>query len=962
MAGAALAILLSGVTARGADDPARHVDPFIGTGGHGHTYPGATLPFGMVQLSPDTRLTGWDGCSGYHDSDRLIFGFSHTHLNGTGVSDYGDILLMPVTGAPRLENGEGRGPGEGYASRFDKASEAAGPGWYSVTLADSGVRVDLTATERTGLHRYRFPPGRPSHVIVDLAHRDTLLDSSLRAVGDREIEGFRRSTGWARDQIVHFVARFSRPFNIASLDGARGALSFGDAGGELLVKVGISAVDVDGARRNLDAEAPGWDFEAARRAARASWSEALSRIEATGGTESQRAIFYTALYHSLIAPNLFSDLDGRYRGMDHRIHWAEGRRHYTVFSLWDTFRATHPLFTILEPARTREFIETFLADHREGGRLPVWELAANETDTMIGYHAASVIADAWVKGIRGFDEGRALDAMIGDATLDRAGLSTYRRQGFLGSEDESESVSKTLEYGYDDWCIARMAAGMGREEVAREFSRRSQGWRHLFDPATGFMRPRVNQRWLEPFDPRRVDNNFTEANGWQYGFFVPHDLEGLIEALGGDDAFVARLDALFSAESATTGRQQADITGLIGQYAHGNEPSHHVAWLYHYAGRPDLSAGRVRRILEALYAARPDGLSGNEDCGQMSSWYVLSAMGLYAVCPCSDEYVIGSPIFDRITLRLEGGRRFTISAKGADRGYRYVRAASLNGRPLTRSFLRHSEIAAGGELALTLGPRPDPAWGARTADRPRSRVEGERVVAAPFVRAGAARFRESTNVELGCAEAGATIRYTLDAARPEQEWSPYSEPVLVRESSRVRFMAEREGRRSPAVEASFHRMPNAWEIDVRSEPSPQYTAGGPEALIDGLRAGSNWRTGGWQGYQYRDFEATVDLKVARPVHHAGAGFLQDIGSWIWMPSEIAVSVSDDGITFRQVARRASGVPDREEGILLRDVTADLAGIQTRYVRILARTYGEIPEWHPGHGDGAFIFVDEILID
>ncbi len=971
-----------------ATEPVDRVDPFIGTGGHGHTYPGATLPFGMVQLSPDTRLTGWDGCSGYHWTDRVVYGFSHTHLSGTGVSDYGDILLMPVTGEPRLASGYGGDPNAGYGSRFDKRTERAGAGWYAVELADYGIAVELTATERAGFHRYRLPAGRPAHVIVDLEHRDEVLDSELIVAGEREIAGFRRSTGWARDQIVYFVARFSRPFRQArlALDGelrrtgrtapsgvrgrsVKGVLSFGDGGGELMVKVGISAVDVEGARRNLDAELPGWSFDATRAAARQRWAEALERVAVSGGTPEQRTVFYTALYHSLLAPNLFSDVDGRYRGMDRAVHRAQGRRHYTVFSLWDTFRATHPLFTLIEPERTREMVETFLAQYDQGGRLPVWELAGNETDTMIGYHAVSVIAEAWLKGIRGYDAERALEAMVASADGDRFGLEAYRRQGFIGAEDDGESVSKTLEYAYDDACIAAMAEGLGKRAIAERFARRSQAWRHLLDPETGFMRPRRNQGWLEPFDPRRVDNHYTEANAWQYSFFVPQDVAGLIAALGGDQRFVERLDALFAAPSATTGRDQADITGLIGQYAHGNEPSHHMAWLYHYAGQPGRSAERVRQILDTLYAAAPDGLSGNEDCGQMSSWFVLAAIGLYPVCPCSDEYLIGAPLFERVDLALAGGRRFTVRTEGAAEGHLYVQSATLDGRRLGRSFLRYGEIAAGGELVLRLGPSPAPDWGVATADRPRSRVEGDPVVPAPFVVAAGEVFRDSLTVELGSADRAAEIRYRLTpladgagAPAGRRGWQRYEAPLVVRSSARLEMLAERDGRSSPLVAARFHRIPHDWRVEVSSPVHPQYTAGGPEALIDALRGSRNWRTGGWQGYQGTDFEAVVDLGEVRQLRRAGAGFLQDARSWIWMPAEVVVAVSTDGESFRELARLDSGVPDDLAGVVTRDLVADLAGVAARWIRLSARNYGTVPDWHPGRGGAAYIFVDEILVE
>jgi len=967
-------------------DWARYVDPFIGTGEHGHTYPGATLPFGMVQLSPDTRLSGWDGCSGYHFSDSVIYGFSHTHLSGTGIPDYGDILFMPRTGKPRWKNGAGGPPGTGYGSSFDKSSERAEPGWYAVELTDTKIQVELTVTERAGFHRYRFPAGEPAHVLVDLAHRDSVLDAGLRIVSPSGIEGWRRSSAWARDQVVYFAARFSRPFSRATLatddqpslemnelqgKSVKGIFAFGAEGGELLVKVGISAVDIDGARRNLETELPGWNFEAVRYAARLRWDEALGRIETTGGTEEQRVVFYTALYHSLLAPNLFSDVDGRYRGMDGAIHTAEDRRQYTVFSLWDTFRAAHPLYTLIEPERAGEFVATFLAQAEQGGRLPVWELAGNETDCMIGYHSVSVIADAWSKGIGGFDAERALDAMVHTANLDHFGLDAYKRQGFIGGEDEPESVSKTLEYAYDDWCIAQMAAGLGRDDVAREFEWRSQGWRHLFDPETRFLRPRRNQRWLSPFDPRRVDLNYTEANAWQYTFFVPHDVPGLMAAMGGENAFVAKLDSLFQAESHTTGREQADITGRIGQYAHGNEPSHHVAWLYHYAGRPDKSAERVRQILSSLYGIGPAGLCGNEDCGQLSSWYVLAAIGLYPVCPGANEYLVGAPLFDVVTLHLDDDRTFRILARGATQRP-YIRSARLDGKRLERSFLRHQEIRRGKELVLELEPAPGSDWGRPPAARPGAHEkpkEKDIPLPAPFVRAASDVFADSLVVALGCADPSATLLcaredpFSTPVATPASSgWTRTRKPFVLRQSTRLRLLAESGARHSPVVEAVFHRLPHRWEVRLETSPNPQYTAGGASALVDGLRGASNWRLGGWQGYQGVDCSAIVDLGTTQRLRRAGASFLQDVGSWIWMPAEVVISVSSDGRRFRQVARLKHEVPDKEYGIVQEDLTAELDGVSARYIKIVARNYGTIPAWHPGHGSGAFIFIDEILIE
>ena len=493
------------------------VNPFIGTGGHGHTYPGPSLPFGMIQPGPDTRLTGWDGCSGYHYSDSRLYGFSHTHLSGTGIPDYTDILLMPMTGEPRLNNGADGQPG--YSSAFSHDEEVATPGYYAVTLRDHAIRAELTTTLRVGMHRYGLPPGRPAHVVLDLEHRDRLLEASIDVVSDREIAGVRRSRSWARDQVVYFVIRFSRPFTPspdADANPNKRSFDFGSGGEPLLVKVAISAVSVEGARKNLEAELPGWDFDAVRSAADAAWERELSKISVEGGTRDQRTVFYTALYHAMLAPNVYMDVDGQYRGRDFKIHRADGFTYYSVFSLWDTFRALHPLLTLIDKTRTRDFIQTFLRQYEQGGRLPVWELAANETDTMIGYHAVPVIADALAKGVDGFDVELAYKAMVHSADEDRAGLAGYKRAGFIDASEEGESVSRTLEYAYDDWTIAQVARRLGRADDYQRFLRRAQSWKHLFDPSTGFMRARVEGLWASPFDPSEVNSHYTEANAWQY--------------------------------------------------------------------------------------------------------------------------------------------------------------------------------------------------------------------------------------------------------------------------------------------------------------------------------------------------------------------------------------------------------------------------------------------------------------
>jgi len=949
------------VSAASAVDLADHIDPFIGTGGHGHTFPGPTRPFGMVQLSPDTRLTGWDGCSAYHYSDTAVFGFSHTHLSGTGVSDYGDILFMPVTGDPKLVNGYPDQVDQGYGSHFDKADERAEAGYYRTVLADYGIEVELTATPRTGLHRYVFPGNTPAHILVDLAHRDRLLDAGLRVVDDRTLEGFRRSDAWARDQLVHFRAVFSQPFTVSRTleddDGhpAVTVLSFGDLEGDLLVQVGLSAVDAQGAAGNLEAEWANFDFTAARTAAKTAWREALAPYAISGAQDDDLVVMATALYHSFIAPNLFSDVDGRYRGMDKKPHTAEGRDQYTVFSLWDTYRATHPLFTLMQRKRTLDFVKTALTHYKLGGRLPVWELAANETDCMIGYHAVSFIADAWLKGIRDFDADLALEAMVGSARQDIFGLDAYQRNGFISLDEESESVSKTLEYAYDDACISRFAQALGRADLAEEFGRRAQSWRHLFDPASRCFRPRTNGRWLTPYDPRQVDFNHTEANGWQYRFAAPQHMSAHMALLGNGEALAAVLDSLFTVDSATTGREQADITGRMGQYAHGNEPSHHMAWLYHFAGRPDRSAARVSAILEDFYTPEPDGLIGNEDCGQMSSWYVLAAYGLYDVAPTSGQWLVIPPRHEEMSLTFEDGQVFTTRRVGDGD----IQRVTWNGRPLNRSFLWHHEVTRGGVLEFEMGPAS--SWGQIVTALPVTPTEVPAILPAPWAVADGDRFRGRMEVRLDVAAPGAEIRWTSTPESDPMDGTPYTGPITLDRSTTLRFVAVRGNQVSPVVTSSYKAITREWEVSLETVPNPQYTAGGPEALIDEMRGPENWRTGRWMGFEGQDFVVTLDLLDTVSVTSVGASFLQDVRSWIVFPTDLTVDASLDGSSWQPAGRVGHEVSDRTDEVVLKDLTVDLDGQPVRYLRLRATNYGQMPDWHPGAGGDSFIFVDEVLI-
>jgi predicted alpha-1,2-mannosidase len=728
-------------------EPVDEVNPMIGTAEHGHVYPGATVPFGMVQLSPDTRDKTWDGSSGYHYSDSSILGFSHNHLTGTGCPDLGNVLLMPTVGTLRLT--PGAQPGDGYRARFSHADEVSRPGYYSVLLPDYQVKVELTATARAGFHRYTFPATDAGHVVVDLQHGigNNVTDAQLTIEDNRTASGYRRSEGWGGGKAYFFVLEFSRPFDSAGVAQAdkdvagrqttgketKGHFEFKTTAGErILARVGLSTVSVDGARKNLRAEIPNWDFDAVAKAARKQWNHALGVLDAETADPNLKQTFYTSLYHTLVAPTLLSDVDGQFRGPDGAVHQTDGYDYYTELSLWDTFRAENPLLTLIQPERVNDFVNTMLAHYKIFGQhtLPVWPEGGKETWCMIGNHAIPVIVDAYLKGFRQYDANEALDDMTAATELNREQLDQYREQGFIPTGDHAQSVSKVLEYSYDDACIARLARALGRNDIAELHAKRAQYWENVFDPSTGFMRGRnADGSWVTPFGKAEMNsitfNEYTEANAWQYNFFVLHNVPGLIAKLGGDAPFTARLDEMFDTKEEIPNLHLIpDVTGVIGMYAHGNEPVHHVAYLYNYAGQPWKTQTRVRQVANTLYTNTPGGICGNDDCGQMSAWYVFTALGFYPVDPTSGIYVLGSPLLDKATLHLNSkfakGRSFTVVAKNNAPDHPYIQSATLNGKPLARSWISNAEIVAGGKLVLAMGAEPNQTFGAASQDRPPS--------------------------------------------------------------------------------------------------------------------------------------------------------------------------------------------------------------------------------------------------
>lgn len=745
-----------------APDPLSFVDPMIGTGPEGHTFPGATAPFGMVQLSPDTDATCqirdcYDHAAGYSYHDPSIQGFSHTHFSGAGHSDLGDILVMPQVGDFKLDPGDPKQPGSGYRQRFSHDTEKASPGYYAVTLADSGIRAELTAGTRVGIHRYSFPAGKDAHLLLDL--RSSLYDypgkilwSGLHLRPDGTLTGFRETRGWAPGRKLYFAMRFSAPLKgHAFLDRdekvaykgfqapGRGSdalaeklgkalearLDFGALTGPLEVRVALSGVDEAGAIANLDAEGAG--FDAVRARTESEWRKALGALEIEAPAP-MRTNLYTALYHSLLAPSVWSDVDGRYRGPDDQVHAAKDFTVRSTFSLWDTFRAQHPLLTLVQPGETNsDIVKSLVASrkHSPHGILPVWQFHGRETWTMIGYHAVPVIADAYMKGVGDFDANEALDAMVASAEYaPYGGLGDYIKLGYVAIDREPEAASKTVEYAYDDWTIARMAEKMGRKDIADRFYKRAGYWRNSFDAKTGWLRARkADGSFRTPFDPTAINygSDYTEGNAWQYSWFVPQDQAALFRILGGDAKTVAKLDAMFDYDNSKLDYSHAeDIAGLIGQYIHGNEPSHHVAYLYAFAGAPWRTQERLKQIVDSQYKPTPDGLSGNDDLGQMSAWLVFTGLGFYPVAPGSNQYVIGRPFVDRAVLNLPGGKRFTVETTGLSDANLYVGKVELNGKPLTRSWISDAEIRSGGTLRFTMQAKPDTAWGKAPAARPYS--------------------------------------------------------------------------------------------------------------------------------------------------------------------------------------------------------------------------------------------------
>lgn len=965
---------LSGYTPK-----SHYVNTFIGTGGHGHTYPGASMPFGMIQLSPDTRHEGWDACSGYHYSDSVIYGFSHTHLSGTGVPDYCDLLIVPQSGKMKTE------PGylvqNGYGSHFSHSNETAQPGGYTVHLDDGNIDVELAVTKRCGFHEYTFNEVAGKYILLDLDHRDKVLDAGFKLIDKQTISGRRISQSWAKEQHFYFHIELDVPYKKAKYIDYNGRhkllLIFPTNTTKVRLKVGISAVDQDGAANNLHQEIPAWDILAIKAAALKEWNRELDKIHFVSADKEVMTNFYTALYHSYLNPNLFNDVDGRYRGRDNMIHELskdEGDQ-YTVFSLWDTYRATHPLFTLTQEERTNHFVRTFLRQYEQGGDLPVWELSANETECMIGYHSVSVIADAYMKGIRDYDSKKALKAMMATSALDEFGKHHFHQKGFISSGDEPESVSKTLEYAYDEFCIAQMASELaleGSEYDFRKHYKAALNFINIYDPESGFMRARREGIWHSPFNPAEVNFNYTEANSWQYSLYAPHAVSILAEHMGGKDSLEHWLDRLFTTESNLSGRHQVDITGLIGQYAHGNEPSHHMAYLYNYTNAPHKTQFYTDKILREMYHNAPDGLSGNEDCGQMSSWYVLSAMGLYQIAPGHPWYDFGRPIMDEVIIQLNNKRKLIIKALNNSIENKYIQSIKWNGAALNTNGIAHSTLAQGGILVFDMGSEPLP-----TPLQPNISAMGideqYNFVPLPFFTETETVFDDSLLIAIGAhrtpVEFETLIEYRFKES-PEQILL-YEDPISIQDSKEIEarqiysfiYQGDTIVNSSGWVSAKYAKRDKSLSLKLFSVYDDQYAAAGSNTLIDGVRGNKEYRTGDWQGYWATDITGEVEFETARTITEFGIGCLRDVRSWIFFPAELKIEVSYDGInyTYSDAIELALATED-EQTAEHSELTIDLEDNRpVKKIRFTLINPGKCPDWHLGAGNDTWMFVDELII-
>ncbi len=949
------------------------INPFIGTGGHGHTHPSAQAPFGMIQLGPNTRYDGWDGCGGYHYTDSAMYGFTCTHLSGTGVSDYGDLLMLPYSSPTK----------EGDHIKFFKEDEHAQAGYYACILND-GTRIEATAGDRIGKLRLHFPRNSSPGIMVDLNFRDRVLKQDFSALGNGKFEGHRISEGWAREQHFYFGFNISPiPDSVWQLTPGVYWLALPEGTFDAEVSIGMSGTSEEGAWKNYHGERAERDFEKVFAETQGKWAKELAKSTVKSASADDRAILATALYHAYAVPNLWSDVDGAYRGADGKIYTDTEHAHYTVYSLWDTYRTAHPLYTITQPERTQEFIYGMLDMYKQRGRLPIWELAGNETDCMIGYHSVSVLADAIAKGYH-TDTVLTLEAMRATAEMNVFGLGAYQESGFLSIEDESESVSKTLEYAYDDACIAWTAERLGNLGMMNSYNQRASAYRSLIDPESGFVRPRTNGDFLSPYAPQEVNNHFTEANAYQYSFSPVHDIEGWMEVLTNfraarenwnslprkkqtmvvksrHDVLEDLLDELFTAPSETTGREQADITGLIGQYAHGNEPSHHIAYLYNATNNPGKTSYWVNEVLNSQYQNTPDGLSGNEDCGQMSAWYVMASMGLYPLVPGQPHYQLSTPKWDAIHLELANGKSLDIAAKGTGP---YLSSYNLGVEVMMhkqKRYVSHQKLLEGGTWDVERGT-DESLW--NTTERYKTSLNNP-TPPATIIRVNRT-FSGETPVEiiptgsydLWRYDRYENVKWKKDRKGRERIGTAY-------DNGFVTAIPPQYGYGNHIAKAVFTQRDDNYSARwIQGTPTSQYTAGGAGAAVDGIRGDTDWRKGHWIGIQGEDAVLEISLEKPKAMRSISVGILKDIRAWIALPKALEISIWYEGSTaWKTIDVLPVENPLGEEEATRKEVIFAHDSQRTvKRVRVKFTNAGKLQDWHPGAGYPSYFFVDEVWLD
>ncbi len=978
------------------------VDPMIGTDGHAHTFPGATLPFGMVQLSPSNDFKEWDWCSGYHYSDTILKGFAHTHISGAGLAALGDILLMPTYGQLKIKPGTEEDPDSGFRSRFSHDREEATAGYYSVVLDDYNVKVELTCTPRVGFHRYTFNSAGQGNVIIDPTHNimENVMETEVEILSDTEIRGWKHCNGEGGDRKVYFYAKFSKPFEksgVAINDTIQKSLSKVtnrkvkafvsfklEVGEKVNVKVALSHVSYAGAKANFDAEAVGITFDQVWAKAKNLWEEKMNKVHIETDKISDKRNFYTALYHSMISPNLISDVTGEYV-VEGEVYHSDFNQ-YSNFSTWDTYRAVHPLMAIIEQEKTTDFVNSLASRHSDSKvGLPVWECLGHDNVCMIGYSTVSVITDAIMKDIPGIDYQAAYNAMRAAAfnlekhsnTYDVNGMNYYIKMDFVPGKIGS-SVSKTTEYNYYDWCISQVARKLAKNDDMHLFRQRSKGYRNLFDRKSGYLLPKLQNGKLVEVDMSKWDglvHNYVSGNIWGYSSYVPHDMGYLIRLHGGYHKFASWLDEIFTDTTEIGGSQHVDISGFIGKYGHGDEPSHQMPYLYVHAGQPWKTQKRVREILTRFYHDHPAGLNNNDDLGQMSSWYIFGALGFYPVCPGSNQYQVGSPAYQKASINLENGNVFTVVAKNNSDQNVYIQSAKFNGEEYTKPFITYQQIKNGGELVFEMGNQPNKNWGNAKADLEEMygmkslddyKLHEEKQVLMPYSNDSTFSFEKSKWVELLCNTEGAEIRYTIDGSEPNLKSQKYEHPVQIRKDAMVKAKAFKKGLK----ESGTFIVQYLKGIPFNAETGyPKVTVEGNDIgygnktgvlLLDGGFGSTTFNDGFWTGIDLKDMNVDIDLGTTRSISEVKPGILIYPGAWIFNPNKIEVYVSNDQENYHLIKNISMDSPEDERRFIVRP-SIQFQAVKCRFIKVKFKN-GPIPDWHMAGGRKHWIFVDEILIN